>query len=105
MIGVRRGLMLSLLGLVALATGSARAETPTSGGELIEVVVGLSQAPLASTRTLASGRGLHARTIASAQHALETEIAGSLPAAQIRWRYRLVANGMAVVLPARSSAG
>ena len=104
MIGVRRGLLLSLLGLVALATGSARAETPAAGGELVEVVVGLSQAPLASTRTLASGRGLHARTIASAQHALETQIADSIPEAQIRWRYRLVANGMAVVLP-RSQLG
>ena len=104
MIVVRRGLMLSLLGLVALATGSARAEAPPAGGELVEVVVGLSQAPLASTRSLASGRGLHARTIASAQHALETQIAGSIPEAQIRWRYRLVANGMAVVLP-RSQLG
>ena len=103
MIGVRRGLLLSLLGLVALATGSARAETPADSG-LVEVVVGLSQAPLASTRTLASGRGLHARTIVSAQRALETQIADSIPEAQIRWRYRLVANGIAVVLP-RSQLG
>ena len=81
-----------------------RARKPRPTERLVEVVVGLSQEPLASTRTLASGRGLHARTIASAQHALETQIADSIPAAQIRWRYRLVANGMAVVLP-RSQLG
>ena len=101
---MRRGLLISLLCLAALATGSARAESPAAEGELVEVVVGLSQAPLASTRGLASGRGLHARTIESAQRALETQIAGSIPDAQIRWRYRLVANGLAVVVP-RSQLG
>ena len=104
MIAVRRGLPITLLCLAALATGSARAERPGPAEELVEVVVGLSQAPLASTRNLASGRGLHARTIVSAQRALEAQIVATLPDAQIRWRYRLVANGMAVVVP-RSQLG
>ena len=100
---VLRGLVILLLCLLALATGAARAGERPASGELVEVVVGLSQAPLATTRTLA-GRGVHARTIASAQRALETEIETTIPDAQIRWRYKLVANGMAVVLP-RSQLG
>jgi subtilisin family serine protease len=103
MTGLLRGLVIGLLCLLALATGAARAGEPPARGELVEVVVGLSQAPLATTRAL-SGRGLHARTIASAQHALETEIESTLPDAQIRWHYKLVANGMAVVVP-RSQLG
>ena len=104
MTALARGLAISLLCLLALATGSARAErNQPDDGELVEVVVGLSQAPLATNRTLA-GRGLHSRTIASAQAALETQIEAALPEAQVRWHYRLVANGLAVVVP-RSQLG
>ena len=46
MTAVRRGLTICLLALVALATGSARAERPAAKGELVEVVVSLSQKPL-----------------------------------------------------------
>ncbi len=103
MTALLRGLVICLLCLLALATGAARAGEPPASGELVEVVVGLSQAPLVATREL-SGRGLHARTIASAQHSLETEIESTIPDAQIRWHYKLVANGMAVVVP-RSQLG
>ena len=100
---VRRGLTICLLALVALATGSARAEQPSARGELVEVVVSLSQKPLATTRWRA-GRQLQARTLAYAQAGVARSIEDAVPAARIRWRYRLVANGMAVVVP-RSQLG
>jgi subtilisin family serine protease len=103
MIALLRGLVICLLCLLALATGAARAgETPASG-ELVEVVVGLSQQPLGVTRWKA-GRQLQSRTLLSAQHRVADSIATELPDAQIRWRYKLVANGMAVVVP-RSQLG
>jgi subtilisin family serine protease len=95
---VRRGLAVSLLCLVALATGSARADGQPQDEQLVEVVVGLSQAPLATTRW-AAGRQLQSRTLVSSQAALAARIESAVPAAQIRWRYRLVANGLAVVVP------
>ena len=98
MTAVRRGLTICLLALVALATGSARAERPAAKGELVEVVVSLSQKPLATTRWLA-GRQLQSRTLASAQASVADRIETAVPDARIRWRYRLVANGMAVVVP------
>ena len=98
MTAVRRGLLLSVLGLVVLTSGSARAEGPASGGELVEIVVGLSQKPLGTTRW-AAGRQLQSRTMRSSQAALADRIEHTIPEAQIRWRYRLVANGMAVVVP------
>ncbi len=98
MTAVRRGLLLSVLCLVVLATGSARAEGPAPGGELVEIVVGLSQKPLGTTHW-AAGRRLQSRTMVASQTALARRIESTIPDAQIRWRYRLVANGMAVVVP------
>jgi subtilisin family serine protease len=87
-----------LLCVLALATGAARAEPTAADGELIEVVVGLAQRPLATTHW-AAGRQLQSRTLMSSQAALAARIETSVPAAQVRWRYRLVANGLAIVLP------
>ena len=98
MTAVRRGLPICLLALVALATGSARAEQPAPAGELVEVVVSLSQKPLATT-TWRAGRQVQTRALAKAQASLARRIEAAVPDAQIRWRYRLVANGMAVVVP------
>ena len=98
MTGVRRGLLISLLCLVALASGSARADTSAADAELVEIVVGLSQKPLGTTRW-AAGRQLQSRTLISSQATLARLIESTIPAARIRWRYRLVANGMAVVVP------
>ena len=98
MTAVRRGLLLVLLCLLALPLASARAEPEAADEELVEVVVALSQKPLATTRW-AAGRQLQARTLASAQANVADRIESLLPEAQIRWRYKLVANGMAVVVP------
>jgi subtilisin family serine protease len=103
MTAVPRGLAIALLALLALATGSARAEEPAPQGDLVEVVVGLSQKPLATTQWKA-GRTLQSRTLVSTQERVVRSIESAIPNAQIRWRYRLVANGMAVVVP-RSQLG
>ena len=98
MMAVRRGLTICLLALVALATGSARAERPAARGELVEVVVSLSQKPLATT-TWRAGREAQTRALANAQANVARKIEAAVPDARIRWRYRLVANGMAIVVP------
>ena len=101
---VRRGLAIALLGLVALATGSARAERPTPQGELVEVVIGLSQKPLGTTRWLAGrDRQTHGRW-SQRRRPSRGEVEFAIPGSQVRWRYQLVANGMAVVVP-RSELG
>jgi subtilisin family serine protease len=98
MTAMRRALGLSLLCLLALATGSARAEQRAAQDDVVEVVVGLAQRPLGTTRW-AAGRQLQARTMLSAQTRVAEAIRTTLPGSQVRWRYRLVANGMAVVVP------
>ena len=103
MTALLRGLVICLLCLLAVATGAARAGDQPASGQLVEVVVGLSQQPLAVTRWKA-GRQLQARTLVSAQNRVADTIAAQLPDAQIRWHYKLVANGMAVVVP-RSQLG
>jgi len=87
-----------LLVSVALLTGVAEARPEPTSGPLAEVVVSLSQRPLATTRWLA-GRGLQARTMVTTQRQVEQRLAAALPDAQVRWRYRVVANGFAVVVP------
>src|SRR5918994_3342376 len=99
---VRRGLLIITLCLVPLATGSARADQARER-DLVEVVVSLSQKPLATTSWRA-GRQLQTRTLESAQARVARRIETTLPGAQIRWRYRLVTNGMALVVP-RSQLG
>ncbi len=103
MIALLRRAVICLLCLLALTTGAARGAEPRASGQLVEVVVGLSQQPLAVTRWKA-GRQLQSRTLISAQNRVADTIATQLPEAQIRWHYKLVANGMAVVLP-RSQLG
>ena len=103
MTALLRGLVICLLCLLASPPAPlARASNPRPG-ELVEVVVGLSQQPLGVTRWKA-GRQLQSRTLVSAQNRVADTIAAQLPDAQIRWHYKLVANGMAVVVP-RSQLG
>src|SRR3990170_2684226 len=95
---MRRGLLICLLCLVALASGSARADSAAADGELVEIVVGLSQKPLGTTRW-AAGRQLQSRTMISSQAALVRRIEDTIPAAQIRWRYRLPPHRAAALVP------
>ena len=93
-----RGLVLALLASLAVVAGAAEARPEEPRGEPVQVVVGLAQRPLGTTRWLA-GAEVQARTMAASQRELERRILAALPDARIRWRYQIVANGLAVVLP------
>jgi subtilisin family serine protease len=96
--------MNKLLLLIAAATaaasvsgaGHAARQVPTT-----EVVVTLKAPALtAFGRSLSSARHSgYARQLAAAQVQAEHNVLAAAPGARIRWRYRIVANGFAVVLP------
>ncbi|MBA2298994.1 MAG: S8 family serine peptidase [Actinobacteria bacterium] len=108
----RVALLLPLL-LIALAASAGASGDQASTEPLVEVVVALDAQPLAVARpgrTLAATGGSrlslttptsrsYLSDLASAQQSLQTRIEAALPQAVIRWRYRVVANGLAVVLP------
>ena len=110
---MRRGLLLLLLAAFPLVAGAAEARPDAPSRQLVEVVVGLDGAPLAVARpgrTLAAtgGRRLslststsrsYLRALASRQSAVETQIETALPGASVTRRYRVVANGLAVLVP------
>ncbi len=86
--------------LAALATGVATfggATAPTvAGGDRVEVVVRLTAAPLA----YASGnRAAAERRIGAEQADLIGALREAVPEAVPRWRYKIVVNGVAVVVP------
>ena len=98
-----------LAALPALA--SARGPAPVSDGRMVQVVVELSS-PSAARSQLPRTQGrldLDARSTLSRLTRLRVEqeqvagrIADAVPAAQVRWRYRVVLNALAVVVPAES---
>jgi subtilisin family serine protease len=98
-----------LAALPALA--SARAPTTPESQQLVQVVVELSS-PAASRSDLPRARGrldLDARATLRRLTRLQLEqqqVAGrihdAIPGAEIRWRYRVVLNGLAVVVPAKA---
>jgi subtilisin family serine protease len=82
-----------LLALAILALGAAeRPLVEDAGAGTVQVVVALESLPLAH----APGG---AARIAAEQRTFRSELARRLPDARLSWRYRLVANGFAVVLP------
>lgn len=113
-------LLLGLTAVLALlaAAGGASAHTGAAGSAsgMVEVVVTLPQPSLSQAilgdrllaahattrhrlniRTAASVSYL--RTLASEQRTLLTRIQTAIPEAKVRWRYDVVLNGMAVVVP------
>jgi subtilisin family serine protease len=64
-----------------------------------EVVVTLKGKPLGSLGAGGVGSAA-ARRLATAQAQVERNLVAAIPEAKIRWRYRVVANGFAVELPA-----
>ncbi len=66
---------------------------PAAGDASVDVVVLLDSPPLA--RAPGSGARIDAE-----QRAFRRELADELPSARLGWRYRLVANGYSVTLPA-----
>ncbi|HET8652971.1 MAG TPA: S8 family serine peptidase [Gaiellaceae bacterium] len=98
-----------LAALPALA--SARPQAAQPPGQMVEVVVELASPSAARSRLprsharldLGSHAALHRLTrIRAEQEQVAGRIADALPEARIRWRYRIVLNGLAVVLPARA---
>jgi subtilisin family serine protease len=93
-----RRLLLPLLALAAAALGAALSggHDATAARPVSEVVVQLTAPPLAydgSTR---------ARTRIDAQQRRFVEaLRAAVPGATVHWRYRIVTNGLAVVLPSR----
>ena len=124
-----RGLILSAIGVgaVALVSGASpatRASMPAAlalAGKPVEVVVGLRQPSLArffadrrSFQSLARARGHldtrapaaldYTRTLAAGQRAVQARIVRAIPRARVRWHYRVVLDGLAVVVPERDVA-
>jgi subtilisin family serine protease len=107
---VRRGLVLVLF------VGAAWAAPAAASSDPVEVVVTLEQPSLA--RAIEDSRALSAATkrrrlsllsptsvaylrhVDGAQDALAARIERRIPGARVRWRYRIVLNGLAVVVPA-----
>jgi subtilisin family serine protease len=114
---VKRGLLLSLC-IAAAFAGPAVARA--AAAPRVEVVVGLQGPPLAqaSTSSRAFTRAARAarlnlrapssrayvRELESTQDALARRIEATIPGAHVRWRYTVVANGLAVSLPASQTA-
>ncbi|MEX2212347.1 MAG: S8 family serine peptidase [Gaiellaceae bacterium] len=106
-------------GLLLTALVGAAAVWPASASAL-DVVVTLDAPPLA--RAIADSRALtsaakqrrlsltsptsaaHLRALDAAQERLAARIERTLPRAEVRWRYRIVLNGLAVSLPAQQVA-
>ena len=109
-----RCLLTLACGLVAFGLAASAAQS--SGSREIEVVVALAGPPLAqaqvTSRVLTAAarsrrlslRSPHSvsylRGQAAEQAAVETRITRAIPQARIRWRYRVVLNALAVVVPA-----
>ncbi|MEX0673163.1 MAG: S8 family serine peptidase [Gaiellaceae bacterium] len=106
---MRRGLLLLVL-IAAFGPAAAAARAAT-----VDVVVTMKEPSLA--RALSQSRALsasakqrrlslssptsaaHLRLLAAEQDALAARIERSVPGARVRWRYRIVLNGLAVSLP------
>ena len=75
----------------------AAKEAPTT-----EVVVTLHERPLSAlgADVTPARRAAQARRVDAAQAAVARRIVETIPEARVRWRYRVVVNGLAVVVPA-----
>jgi len=106
----------AVLGSLLLLTAAATGTSPPGPRDVVEVVVTLPQPPLAEAiardRQLARAATTrhrlnlrapasvsYLRTLATAQRALQSRIVTAIPAATVHWRYSVVANGLAVVVP------
>ncbi|HET7046458.1 MAG TPA: S8 family serine peptidase [Gaiellaceae bacterium] len=88
-------LLLSTALAVLVAGGAAHAGAPPSHAR-VEVVVLLRGAPLGG-RALASAAGTR---VVREQSDFARRLTAAIPEARVRWRYRKVLDGLAIVLPA-----
>jgi subtilisin family serine protease len=110
---LKTGLILA----AALAAVSFSAPAFASSSQPVEVVVTLEAPPLAqaiqrsrvlSARTKAQRLNLrsatstaYVRSLATAQSALAARVMTTIPGARVTWRYQVVLDGLAIVLPAK----
>jgi subtilisin family serine protease len=90
-------LLLALLAaaLLVSVTGGAAGTSVANAVASTEVVVLLAGPPL-----VLAGDGRSARVrLLKEQRAFEQRLSRTIPQASVRWRYRLVANGLAIVVP------
>ena len=90
MSNLKRIALLSMLALLLLPAAGAGTSAPARGG-LVEVVVTLDAPPVA--------RGGHVRTLAAVQGSVESDLAATVPQAEIQHRYSYVLDGLAVKVP------
>ena len=98
--GVNRGLLALVVAALALSlslAGSAATRQTVAGGPRVEFVALLDGKPLAE-------RPRAGAELERQQAKVATRIEAAVPGARIRWRYRLVLNGLAVVAPADAAA-
>ena len=113
-------LLVAAAALVLGTTAAARTPVPAAGGT-VELVVRLGAPSLVratqSSRALAAAVTRHhrldvrapasasyLRTLAAAQRSLEARIVRTIPDAKVRWRYGVVLDGIAVVVPRADAA-
>ena len=114
---LKRVVLLLLACGLPLAAVSGAAAQPSGPTQPVEVVVLLDGAPLAEAtpgRSLygparrlsvaAPASQTHLRRLATARVSVEERLLRLVPTARIRWRYGVVANGFAAVVPARDVA-
>jgi subtilisin family serine protease len=87
---------IGLLACVLAFVAGAQAQVPPHAGAPVEVVVLLAAPSLADA---AGPRAVAAARISAEQRRFTAALAAAVPQSSVRWRYRLVANGMAVVVP------
>src|SRR5690348_12243903 len=102
---LRCGTLRRLLTIIVVTAASAIALAGDGFGRMpvptAEVVVTLKSPPLARFgRSLLSARhASYVRQLDAQQAVVSAQIEQTIPSSRIRWRYKLVANGLAVVLP------
>ncbi len=89
--------LLCALALCCLPAARGTADVLPAGGSTSEVVVTLASPPLAG-RTGAAARAARA-AVERDQAQFAAALRETVPGARIRWRYRIVLNGVAVVVP------
>ena len=92
-----RALALSLLVAALALLGGSSGRAPTAAAADRSQVVVLLRSP---SLAVAGGAGA-ARRIDDEQRRFEKALRSRIPSATVHWRYRIVANGVSVVLPSR----
>ena len=112
---LRRGLLIFTAAAFVLAGPAQSAPAPAVLPDRVQVILGLAAPPLAEaiaqsrvlSNTVKAGRldlasatsNAYLRDLESRQRVVERRIIARIPAAQVRWRYTVVLNALAVVIP------